>query len=139
MPPTTLVAFLTLLAFAPNAIAEVTQPEKLAQQSIEKLPDKDAQCLAEACRITALINEDRWEELDKLFGPSEAVIAVLKHYATLKDWQGIGAYRGFRIEPEKPREVIFRFGFAPKSNPHEIWISFIEGDPSKPRLMVLGW
>jgi hypothetical protein len=139
MPSAVFSALLALLAFASTAIAEVTPQEKPGQRSIEKLPDKDAPFLAEACRITALINDGNWEELTKLSGREVSDVDLLKHYAARKDWQGIGAYRGFQTDPEKPREVIFRFGFGPKSSPHELRIQFTDGDRSKPRMSVLGW
>lgn len=139
MPFTILTAFLTFLAFASAAVAETTPPEKALQENIERLPDKHAPCLAEACRITALINDSNWEELTKLSGREASDVDLLKHFAARKDWQGIGAYRGFQIDPEKPHEVIFRFGFGPKSSPHELRIHFTDGDLSKPRMTVLGW
>jgi hypothetical protein len=111
----------------------------VAHPEDQKLTAADVVCLAEACRITALINDGKWEEVETAFATKEGMVALLKQKATLKDWPGIGAYRGFRIDRETPRDVTFRFGFAPKSSPHEIWISFAEGNPSKLRLTVLGW
>lgn len=139
MRSTAFAACLTLLAIVTTASAETASSEKTTQPVIEKLPDKDAPCLAEACRITALINEGKWGELEKIFGPDPNMLFVLKRDAGIKGWQGIGAYRGFSINEEKPRKVTFRFGFAPKSSPHEVWISFTDSNPSKPGLTVLGW
>ena len=134
----------------PEKVADET-PKKAADESsgdaaitppsepVEKLSEQDAPCLAEACRITALINDGKWDEVEKTLGTKGVTVAALKLDAAHKDWPGIGAYRGFRIDGESPHRVTFRFGFAPKSNPHEIWISFTDGNPSKPSLMVLGW
>ena len=108
-------------------------------KAIEELSAREALCLAEACRITALMNDGKWDEVEKAFGTKDGMLGILKHHAALKDWPGIGAYRGVRVDGESPQKVTFRFGFAPKSNPHEVRISFADGNPSKPGLMVLGW
>lgn len=114
-------------------------PTPPSSKPVAKLSEQDASCLAVACRITTLMNDGKWDEVENALGTKEGMIAALKLDAAHNDWPGIGAYRGFRIDREAPREIVFRFGFAPKSNPHEIWISFTGGNPSKPGLMVLGW
>jgi hypothetical protein len=127
---------------APTNVSQENTVEVVAPppaNTIEELPGREALCLAEACRITALMNDGKWDEVEKAFGTKERMVGILKHHAALKDWPGIGAYRGVRIDRESPRELTFRFGFAPKSSPHEVQISFADGNPSKPGLMVLGW
>lgn len=114
-------------------------PSTSLSTPVESITARDALCLAEACRITALINDGKWEEVEKTLGTGDGMVAILKQHATREDWQGIGAYRGVRLDPTSPRTVTFRFGFAPKSSPHELLITFTDGDPAKPALMVLGW
>jgi len=129
-----------LLSLPEQVAAEA--PEQVDQSDAAKpagaLTAQDALCLAEACRIIALINDDKWDEVEKALGTKEGMVAILKHESTLKDWQGIGAYRGVQLNPALPGTLTFRFGFAPKSSPHEVRISFTNGNPSKPYLMVLG-
>ncbi len=101
----------------------------------------EAVSLADACQMVALINDDKWEEVEKKIGTKEGMIAILKQTAQTPNWPGIGAYRGSRTDKVSPREVTHRFGFAPRTNPHELWLTYtlIESGISKPRLMVLGW
>lgn len=112
-----------------------------AETELPKLTTQESSCLAEACQITSLMNEDKWDEVEKALGTKEPMVAILRQHAVLKDWPGIGAYRGARLVKETPRTILFRFGLGPRSHPHEIWFTytFTESGPSKPSLMVLGW
>jgi hypothetical protein len=117
-------------------------PEQ-AVQPVEPAPTQaESVTLADACLLTQLMNEDKWDEVEKALGTKEGMIALLrKQHGSMKDWPGIGAYRGTRVDGQSPLRVTHRFGFAPRSNPHEIWLSFTitEKETSKPQLMVMGW
>ena len=121
----------------------LTQPGKATtsppHSPNEMLSENDATCLVEACRLVALINDGKWEEAEKAFSGSPGMVAILKQHSSLDYWKGIGAYRGSRIDQESPRRITFRFGFAPESSPHEIWLTFTDDNSSKPGLMILGW
>jgi hypothetical protein len=112
-----------------------------AETELSKLTAQESSCLAKACQITSLMNEDKWDEVEKALGPKDGMVAILRQHAGLKDWSGIGAYRGARLDKESPRTIVFRFGLGPRSSPHEIGFTytFTESGPSKPSLMVLGW
>jgi hypothetical protein len=101
----------------------------------------DSFTLADACRITKLINEDKWDDVEKAIDAQGQMLPILRQNASLKDWAGIGAYRGTRIDAESPLKITHRFGFAPRSNPHELWLTYTvtEKEASKPALMVMGW
>jgi len=102
---------------------------------------QESATLADACRMTLLMNEGKWDDVEKALGTKEGMVALLRHHASLKDWPGIGAYRGSRVDEQSPWRITHRFGFSPRTNPHEIWISYTmtESGPTKPKLMVLGW
>ena len=136
----TLMTIATVGAFA--LIAFAAPPEQIASQPAAAAPTQpESVTLADACRITRLMNEDKWDDVAKALGTNEGMIAILRQHATLKDWPGIGAYRGTRVDEKSPVRVTHRFGFAPRTNPHEIWLSYTitEKETSKPTLMVLGW
>jgi hypothetical protein len=127
-------------AFAFFAFA--TPPEQAAQPAAATPMQTESVTLANACRLTQLINEDKWDEVEKALDTKEGMIALLrKQHGSMKDWPGIGAYRGTRVDGRSPLRVTHRFGFAPRSNPHEIWLSYTitEKETSKPQLMVMGW
>ncbi len=122
----------TLVSCTENAPPQASEPNYITQEALS---------LADACKITALMNDDKWDEVEKVLGTKAGLIAELRRQSGIKDWPGIGAYRGSRIDKDHPRVVTHRFGFAPRTNPHEIWIDYMltETGISKPGLMVMGW
>ena len=140
MNKSTLLSIAVAGAFA--FIAFAAPPEQVASQPATANPTQaESATLADACRITQLMNEDKWDDVAKILGTKEGMIAILRQHASMKDWPGIGAYRGTRVDEKSPSRVTHRFGFAPRSNPHEIWLSYTitEKETSKPSLMVMGW
>ncbi len=125
----------TLYAFAgPSVQAE-------SQTTISAVSQAESATLADACRLTKLINDERWDEIEKALGTKEGMITYIRQQATLKDWAGIGAYRGTTVDEKSPLRITHQFGFAPRSSPHGILLTYIitETGPSKPSLMILGW
>lgn len=134
---TTIATFMTVIA-----LLGCTPAAKDKTSSIT--PDFakiEAVSLADACQVVALINNDKWDEVEKKIGTKEGMIAILKLNSSTPNWPGIGAYRGSRVDKDSPRAVTHRFGFAPRTNPHEVWLSYTltESGISSPGLMVLGW
>jgi hypothetical protein len=125
-------------AFAFLAFAE-PKPQIATQSTTYEPTLAEAATLADACRLTQLMNEDKWDDLETALGTKEGMIATLRPHASLKVWLGSGAYRGTRVDTMDPLRGTHRFGFAPRSNPHEIWLSYTVSDTSKPSLMVMGW
>lgn len=133
---TTILMIASAVALAVGVLAE---PK--SQSATSAPTPQESATLADACRLTQLMNEDKWNDVEKALGTKDGMVAILRQHATLKDWPGIGAYRGTRVDEKSPLRITHRFGFSPKTNPHEIWLSYIIQDsgPSKPSLMVLGW
>lgn len=134
---TTITFFMTLIVLLGCTLAAKDK----TSSTTPDLASLEAASLADACKLVALINGDKWDEVEKKIGTKEGMIAVLKQNARIPNWPGIGAYRGSRTDKDSPRVVTHRFGFAPRSNPHEVWLSYTlnESGISKPGLMVLGW
>lgn len=135
------IKLLTTAAAGAFAFLVFAEPKpQIATQAVTDEPTlAESATLADACRLTQLMNEDKWDDVEKALGTKEGMIATLRQHASFKDWPGIGAYRGTRVDATDPLRVTHRFGFAPRSNPHEIWLSYTVSDPSKPSLMVMGW
>jgi hypothetical protein len=87
------------------------------------------------------MNEEKWDDVERAVGTKDGVVAMLRSHATLKDWGGIGAYLGTRVDDKSPLRVTHRFGFSPRTSPHEVWLSYTitNSGPSKPSLHVFGW
>ena len=128
------------MALAVGVLAEPKAQSASATTTSAPTPQESG-TLADACRLTLLMNDGKWEDVEKALGTKEGMVAILRREATHKDWLGIGAYRGTRIDGKSPLRITHRFGFSPKTHPHEIWLSYTinEAGQSKPTLTVLGW
>lgn len=137
---TTILMIAAAGALAVGVIAE-PNGQSASPATTAALTPQESATLADACRLTQFMNEDKWDDVEKALGTKEGMVAALRQNASLKDWPGIGAYRGTRVDEKSPLRITHRFGFSPKTNPHEIWLSYTITDsgPSKPSLMVLGW
>lgn len=134
---TTISFFLTMIVLLGCTLAAKDK----TSSTTPDLASLEAASLADACKLVALINEDKWDEVEEKIGTKEGMIAALKQHAHTPNWPGIGAYRGSRTDKGSPGQVTHRFGFAPRTNPHEVWLSYTltESGISKPGLMVFGW
>jgi hypothetical protein len=101
----------------------------------------EAITLADACRLTRLMNEGKWDEVKEALGAEGQFFGILRAQAERKDWPGMGAYLGSEVLGKSPFRVSHAFGFAPRTNPHRIALSYTvtDGGMSNPSLMVFGW
>ena len=88
------------------------------------------------------MNEAKWDEVEAALADKGGMVGLLRRDARAENWPGIGAYRGTtNMEETSSLKITHRFGLAPRTNPHEIYLTYTIGDSgiSKPTLMVLGW
>jgi len=101
-----------------------------------------ARSLADASEIVRLINELEWDSVKlKLAKGNQIGVVILEPQSQLKDWMGIGAYRGSDIDTKK-QSVKHRFSLEGGRNGfHEVWLtySFTQKDFNKPFIEALGW
>ena len=134
---------LMILTFGAVAVCLLAEPNTLPQSSSRDASPPSAQestTLAEACRLTKRMNEGQWDEVEAALD-NKAMVTLLRQQASAENWPGIGAYRGTTVEYTSPLKITHRFGFAPRTNPHEIRLTYTLGESgiSKPSLNVLGW
>lgn len=101
----------------------------------------EAITLADACRLTGLMNEGKWDEVKEALAAEGQFFGILRAQANVKDWPGIGAYQRSEVVGKSPSWVTHTFGFAPRTHPHRFALSYkvTDGGISKPSLMVFGW
>lgn len=96
--------------------------------------------LADACDVVRLINNLNWKDAKEKLNDGKQV-AVIEPLSKMKDWHGIGAYRGSEIDAAK-NQVKHRFSYGEGRLPvHEVWITYIysKDDFKKPGFWVQGW
>jgi hypothetical protein len=101
----------------------------------------EAITLADACRLTRLMNEGKWDEVKEAMGAEGQFFGILRAQAEREDWPGIGAYQRSEVDGKSPLRVTHTFGFAPRNHAHRITFSYTvtDGGISKPTLTFLGW
>ena len=110
-----------------------TQAEILAKPGVSK-------SLADGCEIVRLLNEGKMKAV-KAKVSDDSLLMTLEQVVKVKDWSGIGAYRGSEWNAEE-NSVKHRFAYgAGKDAVHELWLTYplVKGQFKKPRLLVLGW
>ena len=101
----------------------------------------EAITLADACRLTRLMNEGKWDEVKEALDAEGQFFGILRAQAEREEWPGIGAYLGSEVQGKAALRVTHTFGFAPRTNPHRFALFYMvtDGGISKPSLMVFGW
>jgi hypothetical protein len=100
-----------------------------------------ARSLADACDIVRLVNEFDWKAVKKRSGEKNHLTLIVEPQSKVKDWHGIGAYRGSEIDEAK-KSVKHRFSYGVgRLSVHEVWItySYTEDGFGKPSFLFLGW
>ena len=101
-----------------------------------------ARSLADACELVRLINNLDWKEAKKKLKAGNHVgMVIIEPQSKIKDWHGIGAYRGSEIDAEK-NQVKHRFSYGIGRQPvHEVWITYNYNKTNfqKPNIHILGW
>lgn len=137
----TLLMILTFGTLAVCLLAEPGTPKQASSRDATSPSAQESATLADACRLTKLMNEGEWDEVEAALD-NKAMVALLRRDAKAENWPGIGAYRGTtNMKETSSLKITHRFGLAPRTNPHEIYLTYTIGDSgiSKPTLMVLGW
>jgi hypothetical protein len=101
-----------------------------------------ARSLADACEIVRLINELEWVTVKKKLNKGNQVgILIIEPQSKIKNWHGLGAYRGSEIDTEN-QKVKHRFSYGGGRKAfHEVWItySYRKDGFDKPSVEALGW
>ncbi len=100
-----------------------------------------ARSLADACDIVRLINDLSWKDAKSKLSDKNQIALIIEPQSKVKDWHGVGAYRGSVVDAEK-KQVRHRFSYGiGRLSVHEIWITYSYSKDSfqKPSLHALGW
>lgn len=133
-----LYAFLMLFALP---VLNLSADEAEKKQKFDVMTNPQAcKSLVDACRIVALVNDLKWDEVDKI--ATIQPMNFLKRDAEIsKEWQGVGAYKNSDSnESTNTIRHVFLYGNG-RHSAHQVWIDYklTETGYEKPNIMVLGW